>query len=77
VRACGGRSGAELGPDNFREILSKVGHDEEWGLTDLTESLKAHKINIYDLGNISKYQLSKYKVKGRRYSMDKIEHAGL
>lgn len=57
VRACGGRSGAELGPDNFREMMQG---DQEKNLIDLAQKLKQNKMNIYDLGNITKYQLSKY-----------------
>lgn len=70
VRACGGRSGSELGPDNFRELLAKVCHEPESEFFDLTERLRKSKIHIYDLGNISKYTLSKYKLKGRRQSLD-------
>ena len=57
MRACGGRSGAELGPDNFREML---GSDKDKNLLDISQRLKENKMNIYDLGNITKYQLSKY-----------------
>mmetsp|Transcript_72 Transcript_72/g.145 ORF Transcript_72/g.145 Transcript_72/m.145 type:complete len:326 (-) Transcript_72:480-1457(-) len=70
VRACGGRSGSELGPDNFRELLNLVSHETDSGMIELSQSIKESKVNIYDLGNVCKYQLSKYKAKGRRQSLD-------
>ena len=65
VRACGGRSGAELGPDNFRGMMQD---NKEKILVDLALRLKENKMNIYDLGNITKYQLSKYLKKQKEKS---------
>jgi len=61
----------------FREMLNKICHEEESGMIELSQLIKSKNINIFDLGNISKYQLSMYKDKSRRYSMDKIQHIGL
>eukprot|EP00356_Strombidium_inclinatum_P009840 CAMPEP_0170483080 /NCGR_PEP_ID=MMETSP0208-20121228/2819_1 /TAXON_ID=197538 /ORGANISM="Strombidium inclinatum, Strain S3" /LENGTH=205 /DNA_ID=CAMNT_0010755991 /DNA_START=185 /DNA_END=802 /DNA_ORIENTATION=- len=72
VRACGGRSGSEQGPNSFREVMNIEGSKQDSPLIDLSEQLKQKKINIYDLGNISKYQLSKYKSKSRRQSINKM-----
>jgi len=66
VRACGGRSGSEQGPNSFREILDT---NKDLHLHEISEQLKQNRVNIYDLGNISKYQLSKYKAKSRRQSI--------
>lgn len=53
IRACGGRSGAELGYEVFSETLFKK-H------TVLANQLKQNGVQIYDLGEITKYQLSIY-----------------
>jgi hypothetical protein len=54
IRACGGRSGAELGPDSFRKLLYLNSNH------DLCQKFKEKGIVIYDLGDIGKYQLSKF-----------------
>ena len=64
MRACGGRSGSELGPDKFRELLFSgdyAGNDSNED--SLAELLKSRGVAIFDLGNIRKYQLSKFKAK--------------
>jgi hypothetical protein len=53
VRACGGRSGAELGCETVREVFFQK-H------TVLASQLKECGVQIYDLGDITKYQLSIY-----------------
>lgn len=53
IRACGGRSGAELGCEVFKEVLFQK-H------TVLANQLKESGVQIYDLGEITKYQLSIY-----------------
>lgn len=53
IRACGGRSGAELGCQVFRD---QVYHRQ----SALAPQLKSCGFHIYDLGDITKYQLSIY-----------------
>lgn len=57
VRACGGRSGTELGPTVFRKLLQE---ENQQSFDDLAKQLKKHQTVIYDLGNVRKYQLSKF-----------------
>jgi arginase family enzyme len=54
VRACGGRSGSELGPENFRQIINSNGYH------DLASRLRESGAKIYDLGDIGHYLLSIY-----------------
>jgi len=60
VRACGGRSGSELGPDSFRDLLHAEVKPDEPNIRITAEDIKYRDINIYDLGDIHKYQLSPY-----------------
>lgn len=53
IRACGGRSGAELGCQVFREML----FDRH---TVMAQQIKESGMHIYDLGDVTKYQLSIY-----------------
>ena len=57
VRACGGRSGTELGPNVFRGLLQSENQQQ---FDELARQLKKHKAVLYDLGDIKKYQLTKY-----------------
>lgn len=57
VRACGGRSGTELGPTVFRKLLQE---ENQQSFDELAKQLKKHQTVIYDLGNVRKYQLSKF-----------------
>lgn len=52
VRVCGGRSGTDLGPDNFREMLQG---NQEKNLVEVAAKLKEQSMTVYDLGNITKY----------------------
>lgn len=52
VRACGGRSGTELGPTVFRKLLQE---ENQHAFDDLAKQLKKHQVVIYDLGNVRKY----------------------
>lgn len=57
VRACGGRSGTELGPSVFRKLLQE---ENQKAFDDLARQLKKNQAVIYDLGDVKKYQLSKF-----------------
>jgi arginase family enzyme len=54
VRACGGRSGSELGPENFRQLINANGYHE------LAQQMQESGVKIYDLGDIGRYILSIY-----------------
>ena len=49
IRSCGGRSGAERGPDRFRKMLYLNENNE------LCKLSKEKGVCIYDLGDICKY----------------------
>jgi arginase family enzyme len=57
VRACGGRSGTELGPSVFRNLLQE---ENQKSFDDLAKQLKKNGTVLYDLGDVKKFQLSKF-----------------
>ena len=65
IRACGGRSGAELGAEVFRDIFFK-------SQSDLASKLKDNNIKIYDLGNFFRYELSPFAAKSHETSMSEV-----
>jgi len=65
IRACGGRSGAELGAEAFREIFYQSS-------SDLASQAKANMIKIYDLGDIYRYELSPFAAKSHETSLAEV-----
>lgn len=57
MRAYGGRSGTEIGPTVFRKLLQE---ENQKTFDDLAKQLKKNQAVIYDLGDVKKYQLTKY-----------------
>jgi hypothetical protein len=62
-----------LGPDSFRDLLlSPQNAKLQETFATLSEELKECQINLYDIGDLFKYQLSKYQKKVQQESFSKI-----